>query len=174
MDKLYGYYPLGFRRVQTDGIRKLEKKADDRVTAEWARWQENRAAIRSWPDRAATVDLAVELFGDIRKWLVEQQQNPDITLQGWWFLKETIHFINTGHRFVSIPTHTGLILREVAENRTYPIKDRKDRLVDMLKVEGEEPIARWLRHPDGYADLLGSLTVFFGNTQLTGAVTWAN
>jgi hypothetical protein len=172
--KVYGYYPLGFRRVLRPGERKLDSGPDDAVTLQYVKWQQDRAGFRSWATHEEAIKLAIQLFGDFTVWLREQQTNEKLSRHGWEFLLETIRFINTGERRINVHTHASLILMDVESFRTLPQSERKVKLVDELQDSAETVLAQWLRQPNGFSDMLCSLTVFFGNTQPSGALTWAS
>lgn len=172
--KVYGHYPLGFRRVLRPGERKLDSDPDGAVVNQYLKWQQDRAGIRSWASYEEGIKLAIQLFGDFHKWATEQQSNPELGRHAFDFIQETIRFINTGKRQVNLHTHASLILMDVESFSTYPPADRKVRLVDLLEASSETVIAHWLRQDGGYSDMLCSLNVFFGNTRATGALTWGS
>lgn len=170
--KVYGYYPLGYRRVLRPGEKKLDASPDDNVTLEYLKWQRDRAGFRSWDTHEPTIRLALLMFGDFKAWLREQQTNQNLSRSAWEFLLETIRFINTGHRHINVFTHMSLVLTDKTHFNTYPLNQRKEVLVDLLLPSAENVIAHWLRQPGGYSDLLCSLVTYFGDTQPTGALTW--
>lgn len=172
--KIYGHYPLGYRRVLRPGEKKLDSAPDDLVTAEYVRWQQDRAGFRSWATHENAIKLAISLFGDFKTWLREQQDNPNLSLHGWNFLLETIRFINTGERRINIFTHTSMILMDAEAFNRLPIRDRKEHLSALLEASSDTVFCHWLRQPNGFSDMLCSLAVFFGNTQPKGSVTWAS
>lgn len=172
--KIYGHYPLGYRRILRPGEKKLDTAPDDRVTEEYCRWQEDRAGFRSWATHETAIKLAIELFGDFQSWLREQQDNPNLSPHGWSFLLETIRFINTGERRVNVFTHTSMILMDVDAFNRMPQGDRKVKLASLVLPSPDTVFCHWLRQPNGFSDMLCSLAVFFGNTQPKGAVTWAS
>jgi len=172
--KIYGHYPLGFRRVLRPGERKLDSAPDDNVTAEYVRWQQDRAGSRSWATHENAIKLGISMFGDFKNWLREQQDNPNLSPHAWNFLLETIRFINTGERRINVFTHTSLILMDVEMFHRMPMNDRKVYLSDVLLPSSDTVFTHWLRQPNGFNDMLCSLAVFFGNTQPKGSVTWAS
>lgn len=172
--KIYGHYPLGYRRVLRPGERKLDTAPDDQVTEEFVKWQQDRAGFRSWATHETAIKMAIHLFGDFKAWLREQQDNPNLSPHAWHYLTETIRFINTGERRINVFSHTSMILMDVELFNKIPMSDRKERLADLLEASPDTVFCHWLRQPGGFSDMLCSLTVFFGNTQPKGSVTWAS
>lgn len=172
MIKIYGYYPLGYRRILSQGEMKNDAGADPRVTEFYRKWQYDRAAIRSWDSRSEVIRLALALFGDMKQWLREQQDNEELSAYGWRFLEETIRFINTGRREINIRNNTSLILSEKEDRLIMPLEKRQNKLIDLVGESDDTIIARWLRHPGGYDDLVQTITVVFGDTRSKDFLTW--
>lgn len=172
--RIYGYYPLGFRRLLRPGERKLDSGPDENVTLQFVKWQQDRAGFRSWATHEEAIKLAITMFGDFHGWLIEQQANDKLSRHAWEFIIETIRFINTGERRINVHTHTSMILMDVENFRTFPVRDRKEKLTALLQSSPETVIGQWLRQHNGFSDMLCSLTTFFGNTHPSGALTWAS
>ncbi len=164
----YGYYPLGFRRQLGSGETKTDTDPDAGVVNLYLKWQQNRLLSKTWSNTSDTIVAALGLFGDARQWFRIQQYNEYLTPYGWYFLLQTIQFINTGKRDINMLTATNLILDDVEAKRRMPNSDRTVNLLDLIKTDSESLIGRWVRWPGGYDDLIQTLNVLFGNPRPNG------
>lgn len=167
----YGYYPLGFRRQLGAGETKTDISPDAEVVELYLKWQQDRLLGKTWAKTSDGILAALRLFGDARQWLRVQQFNDHLTPYGWYFLLQTIQFINTGKRDISILTATNLVLDDVEAKRVISSADRKVNLLDLVGADSESMIGRWVRWPGGFDDLIQSLNVFFGETRPHGIHT---
>jgi len=111
--------------------------------------------------------IAMQLFGDFPRFLATQKNNPFLYGYNYEFLLDTLKFILTGCRKVSIHNWKPL-LAEWAE----PHSDHKQRASSGLPVEfkalvgrpGAEIVAQWCSHPNGFDDMVMTMWLMFGSS----------
>lgn len=123
-------------------------------------------AFRNHLDPKKTIEIArkavslfggVSLFGFINLNLIRNRFESDLHFK---FLEDTVNYINTGVRSMSIEMWTQLLVvpnksftKHEAYKTTYSMKS------DLYR---KASIPQWLSHPDGLHDLILSLYIIFG------------
>lgn len=111
--------------------------------------------------------IAMELFGDFPRFLATQKNNPFLYGYNYEFLLDTLKFILTGCRKVSIHNWRPL-LAEWAE----PHSDHKQRASSGQLAEfkalmgrpGAEIVAQWCSYPNGFEDMVMTMWLMFGSS----------
>lgn len=113
--------------------------------------------------------IAMTFFGDVVGFLCTQKLNPFLYGYNYEFLLDTINFIQTGNRKVSIHNWKPL-LAEWVQPITNP-KNRVDtttldNIIKLLngKDAGAEFIAQWCSHPQGFEDMVMTMWLMFGSS----------
>lgn len=78
------------------------------------------------------------------------------------FLADTLHYINTGKRMMHISTWDYL-LRQQEQFKDAPhayVHDTPKPIV--LEEVGNDGLAKWMAHPDGFVDMVWTLRILFG------------
>lgn len=163
LSKAYQGYPMGFRSPLNDRM-KTETTVDLELAKLWRDMQDGRISHESWEFRSQVIDCTKRLFGDFLEWLDAQDQNTKISQNGYDFIVDTIQFINTGRRTVSIATRTGIITTEIRTDKYENLSaaGRTTKLRELLKVHPREVIFEWVKHKDGFSDMLCTINFLFG------------
>lgn len=122
-----------------------------------------------WMFKKKVVMLAAKIFnsyGDMN-WFLVQDLNASLHAQNINFIKDTLRFLATGRRRISIHSWPMLITSEYAsgvhEDRSIGIRGIFLELgLDTTKTNNDL-IQLWLSHPGGFDDLMFSLNMLFGN-----------
>ena len=129
----------------------------------------NSVDTDSWAYRKSVLDTAIRFFGDIQQWLTLQAQNPCLYGNNYDFLCETLSFVKTGRRRLSVLNWIELM---------YPLPGPIPQGVGTrtLTYEGstEDFIAQWCSQPAGFEDMLCTLRVLFGDARSVPARTNTN
>lgn len=118
-----------------------------------------------WSFRRKVVDLAQQLFSGNFNWFIRQDTNALITDQNYMFLLDTVRFIATGHRRLSIYTWPTLLSYEVPLGASVDSrKEISDLFIELaLNTDVNTIIQKWLSHKNGFNDLMYTLNMLFGN-----------
>lgn len=114
----------------------------------------------------ALVDIAKRLLGKHKDQFLHLQhingRLSDITRE---FIADTLNYIETGHRDMSIGTWLGLFLNPEWPGDTYEPKNGiiSVNIAKEPNIYPKNVIAKWLAHPDGFMDMLTTFHVLFGN-----------
>lgn len=118
-----------------------------------------------WSFRRKVVDLAQQLFSGNFNWFIRQDTNALITDQNYMFLLDTVRFIATGHRRLSIYTWPTLLSYEVPLGASVDSrKEISDLFIELaLNTDVNTIIQKWLSHKNGFNDMMYTLNMLFGN-----------
>lgn len=119
-----------------------------------------------WTYRKQVLDTATRLFGDFAAWLSDQVRNPRVVGYNYQFLEDTLHFIRTGERELSVQNWLELVAEEDDFVKSpVPVKDRPQ----TIKLRQGETTAtllqKWCAQPNGFEDLVCSLQLLFGHAR---------
>lgn len=104
------------------------------------------------------IDCAKRLFGDFDKFVqYNVLSNNLVHGKVLDFLVDTVEFIDGGVRELSIETWSNYL--DQAPKRPAHIPDRRN---VTLNLTGPNYIAKWIRQPNGFADLVSTLILMFG------------
>lgn len=118
-----------------------------------------------WSFRRKVVDLAQQLFSGNFNWFIRQDTNALITDQNYMFLLDTVRFIATGHRRLSIYTWPTLLSYEVPLGASVDSrKEISNLFIELaLNTDVNTIIQKWLSHKNGFNDMMYTLNMLFGN-----------
>lgn len=119
----------------------------------------------TWPFRKKVIDLAQLLFAGNFNWFIRQDTNALITDQNYMFLLDTVRFIATGRRRMSIYTWPTLLSYKVPLGNSVDSRNEISKLFIELALETDVNVvlAKWLSHKGGFDDLMYTLNMLFGN-----------
>lgn len=125
--------------------------------------------VRYWNYRKKVIDLALKILsahGDTN-WFLLQVLNTGLHKQNQPFLKDTVRFIATGRRRISINAWPMLVTSEVAsEVGTNPDVDLAETLKEFgidYNTSNADLIQRWCSQPNGFNDLICTLNILYGS-----------
>lgn len=119
-----------------------------------------------WEFRKRVIDLARILFNGNYNWFIRQDNNAYITEHNYAFLQDTVRFIATGRRRLSIHTWPMLLTAEPASGLQL-IEDRRvisELFKDLgLSTNNNNVLQKWLSQENGFDDLMYTLNMLFGS-----------
>ncbi|MOA25787.1 hypothetical protein D3C78_1465350 [compost metagenome] len=111
------------------------------------------------------VDLALVLFGGNYNWFIRQDNNGLILDHNYAFLIDTVRYIATGKRRLSIHTWPMLLTAEPPAG-LHLIEERKEIAVLFqtlaLNTGTHAMLQRWLSHKGGFDDMMYTMNMLFG------------
>lgn len=166
MSLMLKQYSSGFRSIQGNldrsnlaGIKvDLVRGGDPELVEILKRAQINRSANLSSDDKLKIIDIAKRLFGNFDQFI--QYNIVDNNLvhgKSLDFIVDTVEFINGSLRSLDINIWTNYL-----DFTTKKPSSKIDRRLVELNSTGTNYIGKWLRQPNGFEDLLATLTILFG------------
>lgn len=168
----YQYTPMGYRSPLYEGS-KGEPEADDLITRAWAvALTDTHGEYASWEFKRKVINRAMDLFRYFPDWLNAQDDNPKLTPHMRAFLEDTLSFINSGRRRMAVTTRALCMIteQEMSSKPVYRPGRNAPKLKSMLSGDGKDYMYKWLKHDNGFNDLLATVNVIFGDiTSVSGA-----
>jgi hypothetical protein len=118
----------------------------------------------AWDFKKRVLLSAVRLFGDFNQWIKDQRNNPQITGWNLGFLADTLQYIRTGVRDVSVQNWVDLL----AESNQHSPQANHLTTPTLALAASETTIMliqQWCSHPGGLEDMLATLHVLFGSAR---------
>lgn len=104
------------------------------------------------------IDIAKRLFGDFDAFVnYNCVENPLVHGKDLDFLIDTVEFVNGGIRSLDITTWFNYLDQLPKKPAAIPDNRRIS-----LNRTGSNYIAKWLRQPNGFQDLVATITIMFG------------
>lgn len=163
-------YPRHFTSRSPVGNGVVVSRGDETLETLYQFFMDPNVNSTSWTYRKRVLDTALRLFGDFGEWLNDQRSNPRISGYNLEFLKDTLNFIRTGRRVLSIQTAIELVSENIphgitaAANQSTPselILGRETSTISIIQAWCGQP-ALFEDRARGFEDLLLSMYVFFG------------
>lgn len=166
MSLMLKQYSSGFRSIQGKldqhnlaGINvELVRTGDPELVELLKIAQISRLSSMSSDDKLKFIDIAKRLFGDFDQFVQYNIVNNNLihgkTLD---FIIDTVEHINGGVRSLDINLWMNYLDFETKK----PNENLDRRLVE-LNSTGTNYIGKWLRQPNGFQDLVATLTILFG------------
>lgn len=159
----FQYFPTGVRIPLRQGF-KAETTVDETFVTLMKSLADAKVSGDDPHFRKDAIRHARRLMGNLVDFLDAQDQNTRLSVNGYEYLKDTIEFLNKGYRSVHSSSRIGLIAADFKSNQSTNPKaeSRRERLRDLLQIPPEEFIFTWLKHPNGFADMLCTVNFLFG------------
>lgn len=159
----YQSYPTGYRSPVW-GTRLMTIAPDVQIARLMKSYRSRLLDIDAWEFKATLVAETRRLFGNIKDWVEAQDQNVYISQTAYDLIAETINFIKTGKRCVSLRAHMGIIdmEREMGTFSNDNAERRITSLGDLLTFPVDDYIFMWIQHPNGLDDMLCTVHYIFG------------
>ena len=126
--------------------------------------QKKLVNIDSWRFRAEVIATAARVFQNFDLWLtLNASSNEYIYDLNWKLVEDTVQFIRTGERNVSLLTMKELIL-EHPDARRGVATPRRLAALNLKPNEFEHAVAMWCSRKDGFIDMLKTMNLFFGTS----------
>jgi hypothetical protein len=159
----YQYHPDWFKNQVNP------KEVNQNIEALWAALNDSYGAADSMEFREKILRVALNAFGtkDFVEWINIQMNGPSTGDMHMKFLHETLTFIETGKRGMSLHNWGAMLsLSEITHNETpnegqfnwfFITGDKRPKNTTLIDV-----IQRWCSQPSGFIDLAHTLHVLFG------------
>lgn len=166
MSLLLKQYSSGFRSIHgvTDEVSiagaKVEniKDGDPELVELMKVIQFNRLANMSSQDKLNFINVAKRLFNDFDRFIQYNIVGNNLVHgKSLDFIIDTVEFINGGVRVLDINTWLNYLDFETKK----PSKALDPRVVE-LNSTGSNYIGKWIRQPNGFEDLVSTLSILFG------------
>lgn len=159
----YQSYPSGYRSPVW-GTRLMTIAPDPQIVSLMSKYQAYLLGEDVWEFKATLIAETRRLFGDFSEWLEAQDDNVYISQTAYDLIVDTINFIKTGKRVISLSAYRGIIAME-RKHGTYHSDNAERRvssLKELLTFPTHDYIHMWLMHPNGMEDMLCTVHFIFG------------
>lgn len=164
-------YPRGFLLplgpVGDSDDKNVRVPGDEEVSLLYTLYMNQTVNSESWEYRKRVFKAARRLFKDFSHWVGLQTKNEHIYGFNYEFLLDTLNYILTGKRSLSVTDWAGLLI-EAPEPKKQDVIERfsKANLHPLFKEKGyatEDILTAWCAKPHGFEDMVCTLYVLFGN-----------
>lgn len=164
LNRSFQYYPTGYRTPLTNDQVKGDIVPDAELAAMWRALSRDRSIFDSFEFKDQLLTRVKTLFGDFADWLDAQDANPKLTDHAYELIKDTIGYINTGKRSIMVISRVALVTQQYEDGifEDPKVALRKTRLRELLLVKPSEVFYHWLKHRDGFEDMLCTSNFLFG------------
>lgn len=138
-----------------------------------AMYRSSDPSIHSWAFARQVVDIALKKFGSSpSEWFVAQYARNDYLYDtNLRFLDDTIKYVITGERDIQVVTWAGLVIRNPSRRAGVATPQRAETAAKVLyshfgNGRGEEFFQAWIGKEGGIVDLLRTLDILFGASEL--------
>lgn len=139
---------------------------DDLIETMFKMFVGKTANIMSWDYRKVVLTRIAQLFGNFNAWLHIQALNNDhLYGMNYDFIVDTLRFIRTGRRHMSVFTWYDLLLEYPEQKLSASSRVRNRELLITDAGEFKDYISMWVSHPGGFEDLLWTAHVLFGSSK---------
>lgn len=122
------------------------------------------AQVKNWQFRSRVIKLAVKLISGRSNWFIGIDSDTSVQEYNYEFILDTVRFIATGKRKISIHSWPMLISHHPEDGTPEEHADiRKLFHTLALTTNHTDLIQRWCTQPNGIDDLMFSLNILFGN-----------
>lgn len=159
----------------TSGIRENKNVVSNTdVEALWKGLRNGNKFMSNEKFREAILIAALNCFGtkDFYEWVSLQANNQYLGIEHIRFINDTFNFIRTGQRALNISFWLQLLAgpsdvgpqSDASINMDYfgsnkPLHRRENSMV-------KDTIIKWVSQPDGFEDLLGTMHILFGDSEI--------
>lgn len=156
----YTTYPSGFK-APVIGDAETSSDVNATVVALHKLLESKNPIVHNWSFISEVLDTAKLLIPNFNEFLAINKANPRISASAYDLLVETVNFINTGTRMISLYTHLNLL-----SNETYlghkPSGHIESRKLPVVAAPARCALLEWSRRPGGVEDILCTLNYIFG------------
>ena len=163
-------FPRGYSGGQSTTIVEDDvRSGDPEVVALFDEYCKPANAGATWGFRKRVLKAAKRLFSGDINWFIRQDTNRKVRDYNYEFLLDTIRFIATGQRRISVLSW-GDLIQNHPEDTYLSVRERHgiaDAFRDYaLKTNAAEMIQRWCSWPGGVDDMVFSLHWLFGEIRI--------
>lgn len=119
--------------------------------------------ILAWPVKRCALEAALCLFGktSLTLWLRETIKQSSYGYRQDEFIEDTLRFIYTGQRRLSVQSWKPLLSSEGSADVQYRVK--RETFPFSTNMNMSECLSRWCAHPKGLQDMVCALDILFGD-----------
>jgi hypothetical protein len=163
-------FPRGYSGGQAQSrARFTERGGDEEISALWERYTSPLNQSTQWSFRAKVIGAAKRLLSGNRSWFLSQDQNPYVAEYNYQFVIDTLRFIATGRRRLSVHAWRDLVSHAPASGlasveERHAIADAFETF--KLNTSVDQLLQLWLAQPGGFDDLINTLNILFGDIHI--------
>lgn len=168
MTRVFGdLYPRGFiaPSPRSDIIR-VTGSGD--VTALYDQMMQRSVNTNGWAYQKRVLQVAMNCFNNFPLFINTQKNNPFLYGYNYEFLIDTLRYVQTGRRRVSVQNWLALLLENHQPNNDYRDRSSSKDIGGLLQSVGPADttvVANWVSRPGGLNDLVVSLYIMFGEVR---------
>lgn len=137
------------------------------VVALYSEYTAPGALVANWEFRKRVIQLAVRLFSGRTNWFINVDSDLTVQEYNYEFILDTVRFIATGHRRISIATWPTLITHNQSESIQKEHSEVRKLFRDLaLNSDTVSMIQQWCKQPRGIDDLMFTLNILFGDREI--------
>lgn len=160
-------YPRLYTTRLPDGDSVVVSEGDESIEMLYKILLDRNTNSRSWPFYRNVLSNAMRLFGDLRTWIQDQKSNPNLVGYNAQFLMDTINFIETGKRELSVGTWSDLLTEGGTAHHANAVPPHltNSRATSEISDSSNLFLQKWVSQPNGLEDLLMTLHLCFGKAR---------
>lgn len=108
--------------------------------------------------------VAMEIYSDFPTFLRTQKNNPFLYGYNYEFLLDTLKFIQTGCRKVSIHNWKPLLAEWAEPHSDHRQRASSGQLDGMCRYTTVDIVSQWCSHPGGFDDMVMTMGLMFGSS----------
>lgn len=163
-------FPRGYSGGQSFSNTTFKTRTGDAEISEL--WQEYTQSVNNsntWHFRKKVFPVAKRLLGGRPNWFLFQDSNPLVRDYNYQFVTDTLRFIGTGKRRISIHAWPDLVSNH-PKDELDDVSERHEiadifRSMD-LSTSVEKLLQMWCSHKGGFDDMVCTLNILFGDIQV--------
>lgn len=160
-------YPRLYVTTDRNGDGVIISKGDQTVQKLYDFHVDRTVNTTTWNFRKQVLHSALRLFGELDSWLGLQAKNPRVTGNNAAFLHDTLNFIRTGVRELSIENWIELLDEDDDTSPIPALRQGQNTFALQAGETTEKLLQAWAAQPRGMQDLLCTLHVLFGQSRRT-------
>lgn len=159
--RLYATYRRGAESV-------IMSEGDATVDTLYDLYANRLVNTTAWTYRKRVLDAALRLFGKFDQWLLVQSENANLRGFNLEFIQDTLDFIRTGKRRMSLTTWIELLHEQDDVQQGSPdAREGKNYFTLQAGEDTVQLLQHWCSQPGGFQDLVTTLHVMFGHSRRT-------
>lgn len=162
-------YPRLYTSRHSEGAAVVVSQGDESIELLHKLLVDATTNSRSWPFYRSVLSNALRLFGDFKEWTQEQLSNPNIVGYNRQFIVDTLNFIETGKRELSVQSWLDLVNEGGAGHHAHAIPQRllDNKPLSNASETSLQLLQDWVAKPNGFEDMLITLHLLFGKARIS-------
>lgn len=160
-------YPRGFIAPGSRGDLVRVSGSPD-VTTIYDQVMQRKVNHNGWAFQKRVLQVAMNCFSNFPQFITAQKNNPFLYGYNYEFLIDTLRYIQTGRRKVSVQNWLALLMENHQPNNAWRERTTSREIHDFLTTVGSEDakvVSAWVSWPGGLNDLVVSLYIMFGEVR---------